>query len=193
MNEVQYYLGRDDFDRYEIIEHKTTKPAYSGKCVFSINENSFSNGCDRLTTVYDFNLYLPIDESVYNTAKKMFIDTVMLLDSIRAIAELDKGLQQPVDRVLQTGDHFFYPDTGYNCVKEIEDGEVYVDYIDSDCRNYASIFRSQNLIEDCGISFEDLQDEGFFIHKDAYNETYRITTEAIKDIMAFLKNEFLKA
>jgi hypothetical protein len=187
MNEVQYYLGRDDFDRYEIIEHNSTKPAYSGKCVFSINENSFSNGCDRLTTVYDFSLYLPIGESIYHTVNKMF------LEAVQAIENLDKGPMQPVDRELQTGDHFFYPDTGYNCVKEIEDGETYVDYIDSDCRNYASIFRSQNLVEDCGISFEDLQDKGFFIHKDAYNETYRITTEAIKDIMAFLKNEFLKA
>lgn len=193
MNEVQYYLGRDDFDRYEIIEHKTTKPAYSGKCVFSINENSFSNGCDRLTTVYDFNLYLPIDESVYNTAIKKFIDAVIILDAIRAIKDIDKRFQQLVDRELQTGDYFFYPDTGYNCVMEIEDGEIYVDYIDSDCRNYASIFRSQNLIEDCGISFENLQDEGFFIPKDAYDETYRITTETIKDIMAYLKNEFLKA
>ena len=184
MNEIQYFLGHTDWPGYEIVAHRRVRPSFTGSCVFSIKEDWISDG-DGCPSAYDYQLYVEVDESVHDTVMKMFQDAVTAIDLI------DKAPEQPINRNLQMGD-CFYSRSEYFCVKSVEEGRYYVDCI-SNSRYDLHIFSCEELTEDLEILIDELREDGVFIPKVAFDSAYKIATEAIKNITAYLKDEYLKA
>ena len=159
-------------------------PIYKGSLAFDIKDKSICVD-EWMPSLFDYRLYVEVDESVYKTAMKMYQDTVAEIQSFIT------GPESPIRRELQVLDCLYYKGL-FLLIKQIKNDCINIDCI-SVSQYDLNIFSSENLLEELELSDMKFRDDCVFITKEVYDSAYKVTNEAIKNITAYLKNEFINA
>lgn len=179
---IEFLLGKNSFDGYEIIEHNTKWPQGEGTCVFDVCDLWISDG-DGFPTKYD-GTYVKISEEVYKHAIDMFRSAGEKMDSI------GNEISVPINRELMVGDYIYL---GGEFLKIIafNQGEpvvtsFYYNFYD------LNIDLDSDRLSELDMDVSELKADGNLIKEENFTKALSVAKEAIRQIMVYLEPYFKK-